>query len=93
MLQKLNARHGYGVNLILLAIDEGIHGYRDDSLAALSRFAEFTGLPLRVVSFKVPFFFLSQPPILLTPTHKWPIESEVPKRTENESSYRMPMNL
>ena len=28
----LNERHDYGVNLILLSVDEGITGYRDDSL-------------------------------------------------------------
>jgi len=29
----LNARHHYGLNLFLLSVDEGIVGYRDDSLA------------------------------------------------------------
>lgn len=28
----LNKRHGYGLDLFLLSIDEGITGYRDDSL-------------------------------------------------------------
>lgn len=28
----LNKRHDYGLDLFLLSIDEGITGYRDDSL-------------------------------------------------------------
>ena len=28
----LNERHNYGLKLILLSVDEGITGYRDDSL-------------------------------------------------------------
>lgn len=32
VLSTLNARHGYGLDLFLLSIDEGIAGYRDDSL-------------------------------------------------------------
>ncbi len=32
MLTTLNARHDYGLDLFLLSIDEGITGYRDDSL-------------------------------------------------------------
>ncbi|KAG0412293.1 hypothetical protein HPB47_010584, partial [Ixodes persulcatus] len=31
----LNDRHGYGLKLVLLSIDEGIAGYRDDSLKDL----------------------------------------------------------
>ena len=52
VMKLLNERHNYGLNLQLLAIDEGISGYRDDSLAALSRFASFSGLPFRVVSYQ-----------------------------------------
>jgi len=32
VLTTLNARHDYGLDLFLLSIDEGITGYRDDSL-------------------------------------------------------------
>jgi hypothetical protein len=32
VLSVLNARHDYGLDLFLLSIDEGITGYRDDSL-------------------------------------------------------------
>ena len=31
-MKLLNERYDYGVELILLSIDEGITGYRDDSL-------------------------------------------------------------
>ena len=32
VLKKLNEEHNYGLELILLSVDEGITGYRDDSL-------------------------------------------------------------
>lgn len=32
VMTVLNQRHNYGLNLFLLSIDEGITGYRDDSL-------------------------------------------------------------
>ena len=32
MLKLLNDRYDYGVKLVLLSVDEGITGYRDDSL-------------------------------------------------------------
>lgn len=32
VMKLLNERYDYGVELILLSIDEGIQGYRDDSL-------------------------------------------------------------
>lgn len=31
-MKTLNDRYNYGLNLYLLSIDEGITGYRDDSL-------------------------------------------------------------
>jgi len=33
-LKLLNERHHYGIELQLLSVDEGITGYRDDSLEA-----------------------------------------------------------
>ncbi|KCV71167.1 hypothetical protein H696_02119 [Fonticula alba] len=55
VLTRLDARHQYGVHFSLLSIDEGIAGYRDDSLAAVRRTAGLPpldplGLPLEVVS-------------------------------------------
>ena len=32
VMKTLNDRHDYGLDLVLLSIDEGIIGYRDDSL-------------------------------------------------------------
>ena len=32
VLKKLNEEYKYGLELILLSVDEGITGYRDDSL-------------------------------------------------------------
>ena len=37
VLSLLNERHAYGVTLLLLSIDEGISGYRDDSLETVKR--------------------------------------------------------
>ncbi|KAI9104328.1 hypothetical protein K1719_022900 [Acacia pycnantha] len=35
VLSKLNKKHNYGLDLFLLSVDEGITGYRDDSLKLL----------------------------------------------------------
>ena len=32
IMKLLNERHDYGLDIVLLSIDEGITGYRDDSL-------------------------------------------------------------
>ncbi|CAL5331947.1 unnamed protein product [Camellia sinensis] len=37
VLSELNRRHNYGVNLFLLSVDEGIAGYRDDSLETVKK--------------------------------------------------------
>lgn len=37
VLSGLNQRHNYGLDLFLLSIDEGITGYRDDSLETVKR--------------------------------------------------------
>ena len=37
MLSELNRRHNYGLDLFLLSVDEGITGYRDDSLETVKR--------------------------------------------------------
>lgn len=53
VLNELNARHNYGVHLVLLSVDEGISGYRDDSLETVKRNQQQYGLPLTIVSYKV----------------------------------------
>lgn len=52
VLTELNKRHGYGLDIFLLSIDEGITGYRDDSLETVKRNEKQYGVPLLVVSYK-----------------------------------------
>lgn len=52
LLTLLNERHGYGLQLFLLAIDEGIRGYRDDSLETVARNEQEYNVPLTVVSYE-----------------------------------------
>ena len=52
VMKALNERYDYGLKLILLSVDEGITGYRDDSLESVKRNQEQFGLPLKVVSYK-----------------------------------------
>ncbi|ANZ76564.1 BA75_03761T0 [Komagataella pastoris] len=52
ILKTLNERYNYGLELVLLSIDEGIVGYRDDSLATVKRNKEQYQMPLEIVSYK-----------------------------------------
>src|SRR5271170_6434838 len=51
VLKTLNERHNYGLNLMLLSIDEGIKGYRDDSLETVKRNAVQYDMPLEIVGY------------------------------------------
>ncbi|CAH9095128.1 unnamed protein product [Cuscuta europaea] len=51
VLSELNQRHNYGLELFLLSVDEGITGYRDDSLKTVKRNEIQYGLPLKVISY------------------------------------------
>lgn len=51
VLKTLNERYGYGVELCLLSIDEGIRGYRDDSLETVKRNAVQYEMPLEIVGY------------------------------------------
>lgn len=51
VMKTLNERYNYGLNLILLSIDEGITGYRDDSLETVKRNKMQYGLPLKILSY------------------------------------------
>ncbi|XP_031819161.1 cytoplasmic tRNA 2-thiolation protein 1 [Sarcophilus harrisii] len=51
VLQVLDARHALGLDLRLVAVDEGIGGYRDAALAAVRRQAARWQLPLTVVAY------------------------------------------
>uniref|UniRef100_A0A158R3S2 Cytoplasmic tRNA 2-thiolation protein 1 n=1 Tax=Syphacia muris TaxID=451379 RepID=A0A158R3S2_9BILA len=52
VLNKLNKRYNYGAQLFLVAVDEGIKGYRDDSLKAVEQNQKDYELPLKVLSYK-----------------------------------------
>lgn len=51
-MKTLNARHDYGLNLVLLSIDEGITGYRDDSLETVKRNRDDYEMPLKILSYE-----------------------------------------
>lgn len=52
IMKLLNDRHNYGLKLVLLSIDEGITGYRDDSLKTVERNKMQYGLPLKILSYE-----------------------------------------
>lgn len=52
VLKTLNDRHGWGLDLVLLSVDEGITGYRDHSLEAVKRNSAELNLPLKIVSYE-----------------------------------------
>lgn len=52
VLNKLNKKYNYGCEFYMLAIDEGIKGYRDDSLEAVKRNQKIEGMPLEILSYK-----------------------------------------
>ena len=51
VLKTLNDRYDYGCELFLLSVDEGITGYRDDSLETVKRNQQQYELPLKIVSY------------------------------------------
>ena len=51
VLKTLNERHNYGVDLVLLSVDEGIKGYRDDSLETVKRNSTQYDMPLKIVGY------------------------------------------
>ncbi|KAF8568473.1 hypothetical protein P879_03651 [Paragonimus westermani] len=52
IMKLLNTRYNYGVELMLLSIDEGISGYRDESLETVRRNQKQYCLPLTILSYK-----------------------------------------
>jgi cytoplasmic tRNA 2-thiolation protein 1 len=50
-MKTLNERHKYGLDLVLLSVDEGIKGYRDDSLETVKRNAVQYDMPLQIVGY------------------------------------------
>lgn len=52
IMKLLNDRHDYGLDLVLLSVDEGITGYRDDSLETVKRNRDQYQIPLTIVSYE-----------------------------------------
>ena len=51
VLKTLNERYNYGLDLVLLSIDEGIKGYRDDSLETVKKNAVQYSMPLTILGY------------------------------------------
>lgn len=51
VLNLLNKRHNYGIDIYMLSVDEGIKGYRDNSLETVEQNKRDYNLPLKIVSF------------------------------------------
>ncbi|KAM6495484.1 hypothetical protein JOM56_008190 [Amanita muscaria] len=51
VMKTLNERYRYGLDLFLLSIDEGITGYRDDSLETVKRNQQQYDMPLKILSY------------------------------------------
>ncbi|KAL4075664.1 cytoplasmic tRNA 2-thiolation protein 1 [Scleroderma citrinum] len=52
VMKTLNERYNYGLELYLLSIDEGITGYRDDSLETVKRNQQQYDMPLKILSYE-----------------------------------------
>lgn len=52
VLKELNQRYKYGLKLVLLSIDEGIPGYRDDSLETVKQNRDDYEMPLKILSYE-----------------------------------------
>ncbi|KAM3142974.1 cytosolic thiouridylase subunit Ctu1 [Paramecium bursaria] len=52
IMTYLNHKYDYGLKLYLLSIDEGIQGYRDDSLETVKQNQETYQLELKILSYK-----------------------------------------
>jgi cytoplasmic tRNA 2-thiolation protein 1 len=52
VINKLNNTKNYDINIKLIAIDEGIKGYRDGSIETIEHNAKLLNLPLLILSFK-----------------------------------------
>ncbi|KAI0347013.1 hypothetical protein BDW22DRAFT_1321381 [Trametopsis cervina] len=51
VMKTLNERYQYRLHLFLLSIDEGITGYRDDSLETVKRNQQQYDMPLKILSY------------------------------------------
>ena len=55
VMTNLKKRHNLPITLELLAIDEGIVGYRDDSLVTVKNNQKFYDLPLTILDYRTLF--------------------------------------
>ena len=51
VLKTLNERYDYGLDFVLLSIDEGIKGYRDDSLETVKNNSRQYDMPLEILGY------------------------------------------
>ncbi|XP_044754869.1 cytoplasmic tRNA 2-thiolation protein 1 [Coccinella septempunctata] len=52
VLKHLNRKYNYNLKFMLLSIDEGITGYRDDSLETVKQNRDDYEMPLKILSYK-----------------------------------------
>lgn len=52
VMKILNEKYNYKLKLVLLSIDEGITGYRDDSLDTVKQNRDDYEMPLKIMSYK-----------------------------------------
>lgn len=52
VMKQLNCKYNYGLRLVLLSIDEGITGYRDDSLETVKKNRDDYEMDLTILSYK-----------------------------------------
>ncbi|KAM0674406.1 cytosolic thiouridylase subunit Ctu1 [Gurleya vavrai] len=64
VLNLLNKKYNYEINLFLLSVDEGIKNYRDYSLETVKQNQKDYDLPLRIVSYK-DYFNLTMDEVVL----------------------------
>lgn len=52
VMNHLNKKYDYGLNLYLVSVDEGIKGYRDDSIETVKQNQKDYNLPLKIISYR-----------------------------------------
>lgn len=55
VLNHLNIKYNYGLDLVLLCVDEGISGYRDKSIETVIENQRILGMNLEIISYKEMF--------------------------------------
>ncbi|KTW25572.1 cytoplasmic tRNA 2-thiolation protein 1 [Pneumocystis carinii B80] len=52
IMKILNDKYDYGLDLYMISVDEGIQGYRDDSLETVKRIQIQYSIPLKILSYE-----------------------------------------